>query len=105
MFRENWDFPFRMLARVLLLGVLLPLALPIFETADSDLFTGIFDDADDDEIIAVLSSLDLKLVAPIPPPPPADPPRLVEGPAPMQAERPAPFVAILPRGPRSPPLS
>jgi len=109
MFRKKRDLSFRMVAYVLLLWVLTLPALPIFATADSDLSAGIFDDADDDtdddSIIGALSTLDLNLVAPIPPPLPANPPQLVEGPALVQAEHPVPSVAILSRASRSPPLS
>lgn len=93
-----------MLASFLLVWVLVPIALPIVEAVDAALPPGIFDDADDDALIAVLSSLDLQLVAPIPPPPP-DPGWSLAGPAAVQRDGPASSVVAVPSPSRSPPLS
>ena len=94
----------RALACFLLVWVLVPIALPIVEAVDAALPPGIFDDADDDALIAVLSSLDLQLVAPIPPPP-ADPGWPISGPAAVQRDGPALSVVAVPSPSRSPPLS
>lgn len=94
----------RRLAWALLFWVLVPVALPIVESVDSQLPPGIFDDADDDSLIVVLTSLDLTLVAPIPPPPPQRP-WLVAAPAPAQSDRAALSVAVAPGLSRSPPLA
>ena len=94
----------RTLAWFLLVWVLVPIAVPIVEAVDAALPPGIFDDADDDAIIAILSSLDLQLVAPIPPTPPQLSPT-VAGLAVVPAAQPAPFVALIPSPSRSPPLS
>ena len=93
----------RRLAWGLLFWVLVPVALPIVESVDAALPPGIFDDADDDSLIAVLTSLDLTLVVPIPPPPP-DLPRTVAGSAAFQTDRPALSVPLVTSASRSPPL-
>ena len=94
----------RTLACFLLVWLLVPIALPIVEAVDAALPPGIFDDADDDAIIAILSSLDLQLVAPIPPPPPA-PGWPVAGPVAVQRDGPAPSIVAVASPSRSPPLS
>ncbi len=94
----------RALASLVLIWVLVPVALPVVEAVDAALPPGIFDDADDDAIIAVLSSLDLQLVAPIPPAP-QDPGWPIAGPAAVQKDGPTSSVVALPSPSRSPPLS
>lgn len=93
----------RTVAWTLLLWVLVPIVLPVVEDVDAALPPGIFDDTDDDNLIAVLTSLDLTLVAPLPPPPP-ELPRLVAGPALAQTDLEASSVAPVPASSRSPPL-
>jgi len=93
----------RALAGFLLLWVLVPIVLPVVEAVDAALPPGIFDDADDDALIAVLTNLDLTLVGPIPPPPP-ERPWLIAGPTPAQIDLRAPSIAPLPSPSRSPPL-
>jgi hypothetical protein len=94
----------RALAGFLLLWVLVPIALPVVEAVDAALPPGIFDDADDDNLIAVLTSLDLTLIAPIPPPPP-ELPSVVAGPAPVPTDLSALSLSPVPSSSRSPPLA
>jgi len=106
MLRGNWVLSFRTLAWVLLLLVLVPPVLPVFEAADSDFSTGIFDDDDDNDdtaAITLLPGLDLKPLAATTSPPP-DLPLPVGGLVASQPDRPAPVVAVLPISSRSPPL-
>src|SRR5574337_2044896 len=94
----------RMVTWALLLSVLVPIALPVVEAVDAALPPGIFDDADADNLIAVLTSLDLTLVAPISPPPP-ELPSVAAGPAPAPADLSAPSLPPIPSPSRSPPLA
>lgn len=102
MFPLNRGRRWRRVAWALVFWVLVPVALPVVEAVDAALSPGIFDDADDDSLIATLSSLDLQLTAPMPPPPP-NVPWLVGGPAPAETDRRALSVAVVPIASRSPP--
>lgn len=94
----------RTLAGFLLLWVLIPIVLPVVEAVDAALPPGIFDDADADALIAVLTSLDLTLIAPIPPPPP-ELPSVATGLAPAPPDLSAPSLSPVSSSSRSPPLA
>lgn len=90
-------------AWILLLWFILPAPIFLLDSFHSPLPPGILDGDDDAAALTSLSNLELKILAPIPSPPPDLPQRVGEA-APVETGRPAPSVVPLPTPSRSPPL-
>ena len=88
---------------LLLFWFLLPAPVTLVGSFDVSLPPGILDGDDDDDAIATLSDLDLKVVATIPQPSP-ELPQPVVGTHHVEVPHPAPFAAVLATPSRSPPL-